>query len=111
MLDFYTGVLGLAEERRVDAIGLVQLRAGRSMIDLVPAPAGVSDGGSLDHLCLDVEVQSGSLDVVVADLAEHGVVPLGPPMETYGAHGMGSSVYVRDPEGNVVELKVGPRAP
>ena len=103
MLDFYTGVLGLTEERRVDAIGLVQLRAGRSMIDLVPAAAGVADGGSLDHLCLDIDAKS--LDVVTAYLERHGVTPLAPPMETYGAHGMGTSVYVRDPEGNVVELK------
>ena len=36
-LDFYTRVLGLAEERRIAQIGLIQLRAGRSMIDLVPA--------------------------------------------------------------------------
>lgn len=110
MLDFYTRVLGLSEERRVDAIGLVQLRAGRSMIDLVPAAAGGGAGESaLDHFCLDVDAES--LAAVAAYLEECGAPPLGPPMDTYGAHGMGSSVYVRDPEANVVELKVGPRAP
>lgn len=108
MLGFYAGVLGLVEERRIDAIGLVQLRAGRSMIDLVPAPQGLADAGSLDHFCLDVDAES--VDAVTAHLAAHDLAPLGPPMETYGAHGVGSSVYVRDPEGNVVELKVGPRA-
>jgi catechol 2,3-dioxygenase-like lactoylglutathione lyase family enzyme len=107
MLAFYTDVLGLVEERRIDAIGLVQLRAGRSMVDLVPAAAGVAETGSLDHFCLDVDAES--VGAVSAHLEAHGATPLGPPMETYGAHGVGSSVYVRDPEGNVVELKVGPR--
>ena len=108
MLRFYTQVLGLAEERRVPAIGLVQLRAGRSMVDLLAATDAVAPAGSLDHFCLDVE--ASSLADVTTYLATAGVEPLGPPMETYGAHGMGSSIYVRDPEGNVVELKVGPRA-
>jgi catechol 2,3-dioxygenase-like lactoylglutathione lyase family enzyme len=57
MLRFYCGVLGCTIERRLDAIGLVQLRAGRSLIDLVPV------------------------------------------------EGEGPSIYVADPEGNVVELK------
>jgi glyoxylase I family protein len=107
MLAFYTGVLGLVEERRVDAIGLVQLRAGRSMLDLIPAAADPGGVGSLDHFCLDVE--AAGLEVVAAYLETRGAAPLGPPMETYGAHGMGASIYVRDPEDNVVELKVGPR--
>jgi len=39
MVAFYTGVLGCTVERRQDAIGLVQLRAGRSLVDLVPGTA------------------------------------------------------------------------
>ena len=64
MLDFYCNVLGCAVERRRDDIGLIQLRAGRSMIDLVPvdgelgrtggAPPG-PDGRNLDHLCFRLE--------------------------------------------------------
>ena len=50
---FYTDVLGCIEERRVAGIGLVQLRAGRSLIDLLDAaekpPAGVPN---MDHLAL-----------------------------------------------------------
>jgi len=109
MLAFYRDVLGLEVERRVDAIGLVQLRAGRSMVDLIPAAQGLSDQGSLDHFCLDIE--ANALTAVEAYLTHAGIQTLGPPMETYGAHGMGTSIYVRDPEGNVVELKVGLRAP
>ncbi len=103
-LDFYARLLGCPEERRIEAIGLVQLRAGASMIDLVPADPPPSDTGrNVDHFCLGVEVE----DVVamVRWLRAEGVDVLGDPDERYGARGMGLSVYVRDPDGNVVELK------
>ena len=51
-LDFYTRVLGLVEERRIDQIGLIQLRAGASMIDLVPATAARADDGLKCRSCL-----------------------------------------------------------
>ena len=64
MLAFYTGLLGCRVERRDDALGLVQLRAGRSLIDLVPvdsrlgraggAPPG-REGRNLDHFCLRID--------------------------------------------------------
>ena len=105
MLTFYTDVLGLTEERRIDAIGLVQLRAGRSMIDLVPAGDGTPPAGAnMDHLCLDV--RASSMASLVEYLGAAGIRPLAEPMRTYGAHGFGLSVYVHDPEGNVVELKM-----
>ena len=104
MLAFYTEVLGLVEERRIDDIGLVQLRAGRGMIDLVPgAPSGF-DGANMDHVCL--VIAPGTLGDVVRFLADRGVEVVGEPMERYGAGGYGLSIYVRDPEGNIVELKV-----
>ncbi len=55
-LDFYTRVLGLGEERRLEAIGLIQLRAGAGMIDLVPAdPPPSHEGRNVDHVCLGVD--------------------------------------------------------
>jgi glyoxylase I family protein len=45
------------------------------------------------------------MEAVVAYLAAEGVEVIGEPTPRYGARGMGLSVYVRDPEGNVVELK------
>jgi len=103
-LDFYTRVLGLSEERRIAQIGLIQLRAGRSMIDLVPAThPRAEDGANVDHICLGVE--TGDLAAVGAELRNSGVEVLGEPAQRYGARGMGLSIYVRDPEGNVVELK------
>ncbi|HVA77557.1 MAG TPA: VOC family protein [Candidatus Binataceae bacterium] len=103
-LDFYTRVLGLSEERRIAQIGLIQLRAGRSMIDLVPAThVRAEDGANVDHICLGVE--TGDLAAVGAELRNSGVEVLGEPAQRYGARGVGLSIYVRDPEGNVVELK------
>jgi catechol 2,3-dioxygenase-like lactoylglutathione lyase family enzyme len=109
-LDFYARVLGLAEERRIEAIGLIQLRAGRSMIDLVPAdPPPTHEGRNVDHLCLGVDAPD--IDAMVGWLREQGVEVLGDPAERYGARGMGLSVYVLDPDGNIVELKQTPRPP
>ena len=53
---FYEGVLGAKVERRSEKIGLVQLRAGRSLIDLIEAPAGKTTGGrNMDHFALRIE--------------------------------------------------------
>jgi glyoxylase I family protein len=110
-LRFYTGVLGATEERRIDALGLVQLRAGASLIDLVPvdSPLGKQGGGppdpaakNVDHFCLRIEpFDAGAL---AAHLRAHGVEP-GDVGDRYGADGTGPSMYVLDPDGNVVELK------
>src|SRR3984893_3724470 len=104
MLDFYTRILGLAEERRIDQIGLIQLRAGASMIDLVPAAdPRVESGLNVDHFCLGLEI--ADLDDAVRYLRARAVEIVGEPAMRYGARGMGLSLYLRDPEGNVVELK------
>jgi catechol 2,3-dioxygenase-like lactoylglutathione lyase family enzyme len=116
MLAFYTGVLGCAIERRQDEIGLVQLRAGSSLIDLVPvdgklgrmggAAPGV-EGRNLDHFCLRVEPFDEQ--AIRLHLVQHGVAADSTALR-YGAEGEGPSIYVSDPEGNVVELKGPPTA-
>jgi len=109
MFDFYTRILGLSEERRIDRIGLIQLRAGASMIDLVPAAEPrVESGANVDHFCLGIE--TADLDGALRYLRGHSVEVLGEPAMRYGARGMGTSIYVHDPEGNVVELKQMPAA-
>src|SRR5260370_12041084 len=56
MLDFYTRVLGLSEERRIAQIGLIQLRAGASMIDLVPATEPrIETAANVDHFSLGIQ--------------------------------------------------------
>lgn len=111
MLHFYCAVLGCAVERRQDEIGLVQLRAGRSIVDLVPvngklgSAGGAAPGGTgrnLDHFCLRVEPFDESS--IRRHLQAHGI-EVGPVVSRYGAEGEGPSIYIADPEGNVVELK------
>jgi len=110
-LRFYCGALGCTEERRVEAVGLYQLRAGAALIDLVPvdSPIGRRGGGppgreahNVDHFCLRIEPFDA--EALGAHLRAHGVEP-GDVGERYGADGHGPSMYVRDPDGNVVELK------
>jgi glyoxylase I family protein len=103
-LDFYVRVLGCPEERRIETIGLVQLRAGASMIDLVPAdPPPCQETRNVDHFCIGVA--AADMEAVAAWLRGEGVEVLGEPTERYGARGIGSSLYVLDPDGNIVELK------
>jgi len=104
MIDFYTRVLGLSEERRIEAIGLIQLRAGASLIDLVPATEARSESArNVDHFCLGVEI--ANMNEAVGYLRANAIEIIGEPAMRYGARGMGLSIYIRDPEGNVVELK------
>jgi len=111
MLAFYGDVLGCPVERRQDDIGLIQLRAGRSLIDLVPIDGALGRAGgaapgkqgrNLDHFCLRVEPFDES--AIRARLQAHGI-DAGPLASRYGAEGEGPSLYVDDPEGNVIELK------
>jgi len=111
MIAFYGEVLGCPVERRQDAIGLVQLRAGNSLIDLVPfdgklgREGGIApgaEGRNMDHLCLRVEPFDEA--AIRRHLAAHGV-GAGPVESRYGAEGEGPSIYLLDPERNTVELK------
>jgi glyoxylase I family protein len=102
-LDFYLGVLGLIEERRLESIGLIQLRAGQSIVDLLPAPSVSASAPNVDHFCLGVKAPD--FDALVGYLRERGIELVGEPAVRYGARGMGISIYVHDPEGNKVELK------
>ena len=116
MLAFYCGVLGMRVERRAEALGLIQLRAGRSLLDLVPVhgelgraggAAPGKEGRNLDHFCLRIEPFDEA--EIRATMRAAGIAP-GETKSRYGAEGDGPSIYVTDPEGNVVELKGPPTA-
>jgi glyoxylase I family protein len=111
MQRFYCDVLGCREERRQDDIGLVQLRAGSSLIDLVSidgklgrhgGAAPGSGGHNVDHVCL--RVQNYDEPAILAHLRAHGV-RVGEMGMRYGAEGEGPSIYLYDPQGNMIELK------
>ena len=100
-LAFYIGTLGCREERRLEAIGLVQLRAGASLIDLVPGEPD-PEGANMDHFA--VRISPFDEPALRAWLSEHGIETEA-ALPRYGAEGTGPSIYIRDPDGNTVELK------
>lgn len=114
---FYETVLGCRVARRRDDLGLVHLRAGTSMIDLVAVDgslgraggaAAAASGHNMDHLCLRVEPFDAA--ALLDHLRKHGIAPKGDVQINFGAEGEGPSLYLDDPDGNVIELK-GPPAP
>lgn len=111
-ITFYSTVLGCEVVRRRDHLGLVHLRAGASMIDLISldgtlgARGGAGPGPearNVDHLCLRIE----PFDEVslAAYLSFHGATPVAAAEVNFGAEGDGLSLYFRDPDGNTIELK------
>jgi catechol 2,3-dioxygenase-like lactoylglutathione lyase family enzyme len=80
-----------------------------TIIDFIPAyPSELCDGvlidGRIDHMCLVVD--EDSLATVLDDSSFEIVDGPGP---RFGARGVATSVYVKDPDGLVVELRCYPR--
>jgi catechol 2,3-dioxygenase-like lactoylglutathione lyase family enzyme len=101
-LDFYAGLLGLPSLRREEFFRgeapFVSVRCGSSLIDLLPV---ANPHPCSHHLCVEL---AEPLDRVLAELAAHNVAA-DPPRRRFGARGWGFSVYVRDPDGHVIELR------
>jgi catechol 2,3-dioxygenase-like lactoylglutathione lyase family enzyme len=111
-LAFYRGVLGLTmeflDEYRRGERPFVSARIGDQLLDLVPDPTydageAAAKGGFL-HFCVTFE--GGDFPVLLETLGRHGVEIVSPdPVVRQGARGAGRSIYVRDPDGYVIELK------
>ncbi len=104
---FYCEVLGCREERRAESINLVQLRAGTALIDLIlaegaPDPGPAPGWANMDHFALRIDPFDAA--GLRAHLESHGV-EAGEVATRYGAEGDGPSLYIKDPDGNTVELK------
>ena len=111
MIEFYSKVLGCGVQWRRPELGLVHLRAGSAMIDLVPVDGKLGklggaapgkEGRNMDHVCL--RVQPFDVDQIVKHLETHRA-RVGEIRPRFGAEGEGVSIYVYDPEDNLVELK------
>lgn len=114
-LRFYTEVLGVTLEKVQEGIGLYQLRAGSSLIDLVPVDGKLGlmggagpgrEGRNVDHVCFRVLPWDEA--AILAHLASHGIEAQ--VERRYGAEGDGPSIYLTDPDGNGLELKGPPTA-
>lgn len=108
-LEFYAGRLGLEVERlnefRRGEVKFPSVRLTQtSIIDLFP-PAmhgGAGHGQNMNHLCVAVDAALGEIE---AELARVGVPVVDRMDNNFGARGLASSVYVRDPDGNTIELR------
>lgn len=111
-LAWYTEVLGLAgvrlDEWRAGDAPFPSVRVDdETIIDLIPAASGpiASSGdqamlGHLDHLCLVAD--QASVEAMLAEPERYGVIDSG---SRYGAQGIGTSVYLTDPDGTTVEVR------
>ena len=106
-LHFYCEVLGMKLERIIDDMGIYQLRCGRHLLDLQVMPAGTAladkPARGIDHIALLLD---GEMSAILDHLAAHDVPVSWGPVELYGASGFGTSIYVPDPDGHTIELKL-----
>lgn len=111
MLAFYQDILACPIERELPELGLTQLRAGNALIDIVTVESELGqlggkapeqNGRNVDHFCL----QTAAFDEQqLRDYLNSHNITTHDFAERYGAQGFGRSIYIEDPEGNVVELK------
>jgi catechol 2,3-dioxygenase-like lactoylglutathione lyase family enzyme len=109
-LAWYTGVLGLepvrVEEWRTGQAPFPSARVSPdTIIDLIARPADDGPGRNVDHLCLVVERCD-----LVAWAQSAGAAVLDGPGPRFGAQGVATSIYIGDPDGNLVELRHYPSA-
>ena len=102
---FYVDVLGCTVDHVNERILLVHLRFGEHYIDLLPATAEApaATAGGVDHVCLSIRCDD--LTKAAEALRRRGVTIDGDIVQRRGAYGTGPSLYLRDPDGYVIELK------
>jgi catechol 2,3-dioxygenase-like lactoylglutathione lyase family enzyme len=113
VLDFYINVLGLKGERLEEfqqgKVSFPSVRISNdTLIDLFPIPAAgeaesVASPAHLNHFCLVID--KTDMQQVIAHLEKHGVAVQQGPVQRWGAHGNGTSIYFCDPEKRQIEIR------
>lgn len=118
LVNFYVEALGCALRWERPELGLFHLAAGRAMLDIVSidgplgqagvaaaaaAAAAAAQGRNVDHVCFQVDAIK--IDDLRTLFAKYGL-EIDQPKSRFGAQGFGPSVYLQDPEGNGIELKL-----
>ena len=99
--NFYTQLLGVQVERRLEKPKLVQLRVGESLLDLVPGSPHPTQP-NMAHYCFRIDPFDEA--AITAHLKSLGI-EVEVSGQRYGADGHGPSIYLRDLDGNQLELK------
>ena len=109
LVSFYE-LLGCTVVREIESMKMIQLRSGASMIDIIGTDEldGADPAGrNLDHFALRIEPFDES--DILAFCAEHQIEAQTMAQPLLGADGYGPAIYIRDPDGNRVELKGPPQ--
>ena len=109
-LEFYTGTLGLEalrldEFRSGDAPFPSVRLSGSAIIDLVQSERN-PDGNNVDHFCLVIEPTD--MEQLEVEFEGKGIELGRRTGRRWGAQGWGRSFYIKDSEGNTIELKSHP---
>jgi len=111
-LKFYTEVLGLQAERGVDEwrAGEVRFPSARINADTIidffgtdQEPIGKEGDKNQDHYCMVIEPTD--MEELKSKFEAMGVEIQAGPGKRWGSHGDGISLYIYDPDDNVVELR------
>ena len=112
LVDFYLALGCTVERDRVEEMGMMQLRIGASMLDIVTAetngPPPEEDHRNLDHFAIRVDPFDEA--AILAFCNERDIPSQAMPVPILGADGLGPAIYIEDPDGNRVELKGPPVA-
>jgi glyoxylase I family protein len=105
---FFVETLGCTVDHVNTRISLIHLRFGEHYIDLLPATVATPAAGAttVDHVCLSIRCDD--LGALAAELRRRGVALDGDVVDRRGAYGTGPSLYIRDPDGHLIELKPRP---
>lgn len=111
IISFWKEALGCVVEKVQPDLGLVHIRAGTALVDLVDVngklgreggPAPGQQARNMDHFCLRIDPFNA--EEIASHMVSRGI-KVEAPKRRFGASGYGPSIYIFDPEGNRIELK------